>query len=142
MIMFLKKSIVTYVRYVKKSFWNFFWCFQTYTSLKSQERAKMFQKMPNVLYVKYGTLFEEDNFPSINLPFFSTFRLSQSYLGLFSYLKLLITLQAATYNLPPIFWYFTIILILVYYLSRLLWCVMLSPTLYQHFLASKESFHE
>ena len=57
----------------KKSFWNFFQCFQTSTSLKSQKRAKNFQKVPTLQHKQYGTLFEEDNFPCINLPFFSLF---------------------------------------------------------------------
>ena len=57
----------------KKSFWNFFQCFQTSTSLKSQKRAKNFQKMPTLQHMQYGTLFEEDNFLCINLPFFPLF---------------------------------------------------------------------
>ena len=75
---FSKSLLFQMLNMPKKSFWNVFQCFQTSTSLKSQKRAKIFQKMPTLQHMQYGTLFEEDNFPCINLPFFSTFSLSQS----------------------------------------------------------------
>ena len=62
----------------KKLFWNFF----SIPRCIFQKRAKNCQKMPNMQTGLYGTLFEEDNVPSENLPFFFIRSLSGRKFGL------------------------------------------------------------